>query len=108
MESPKRREQPLLRRQKTIGAEPRKSWIEHDKSDLSLLDDAVSLGCFKTKDGEERSVTGEGDVSLYAVEDERQGFDFGDDGDGGRSNDSSLDLHTSSVCRNFHSTFRHH
>jgi len=37
------------------GAEIRKSWIEHDKSDLSSLDDAVSLGSFKAKDGEERN-----------------------------------------------------
>ena len=45
-------------------------------------------------DGEERIVVGKGDVSLYAVEDERQGFSFGDDDDGGHSSDSSLDLLT--------------
>ena len=88
-----------------IGAKPQKSWIEHDKSDLSSLGGAVSLRSFKAKDGEQRSVVGEGDVSLYAVEDKRQEFDFGDDDDGGHSSDSSLDLHTSLVCRNFHSTF---
>ena len=98
-----------MRRQKTtIGAESRKSWTEYDKSDLSLLDDAVSLRSFKAKDGEERSVVGEGDVSLYAVEDESQGFDFDDDDDGGHSSDSSLDLHTPLVRQNFHSTFQHH
>ena len=42
--NPRDGSQPPLRRQKTtIGAESRKSWIEHDKSDLSLLDVAVSL-----------------------------------------------------------------
>jgi len=56
-------------------------------SDLSLLDDGVPLRSFKAKDGEGRSFVGEGDVSLYAVEDERQGFDDGDDDDGGHSSD---------------------
>jgi len=42
----------------------------------------------------ERSVVGEGNVSLYAAEDERQGFDCGDDDVGGHASDSSLDLHT--------------
>ena len=96
------------RQKTTIGAESRKSWTEYDKSDLSLLDDAVSLRSFKAKDGEERSVVGEGDVSLYAVEDERQGFDFDDGDDGGHSSDSSLDLHTPLVRQNPHSTFQHH
>jgi len=98
--SPKDGSRPPLRRQKTtIGAESRKSWVGHDKLDLSLLDDAVSLRSPKAKDGEERSAVGEGDVSLYAVEDERQGFNF---------SDGSLDLHTPLVCRNFRSTFQHH
>ena len=55
-----------------------------------MSDDAVSLRSPKAKDGEERSVVGEGDVSLYVVEGERQGFKFGDDDDGGHSSDSSL------------------
>jgi len=79
---------------RTIGAGPRNSGIEHDKSDLSLFDGAVSLRSFKAKDGEERIVVGKGDVSLYAVEDERQGFSLGDDDDCAHSSDSSLDLLT--------------
>ena len=41
-----------------------------------------------------------GDVSLYAVENERQGFDEGDDDEGGHSSGSSLDLHTSWYVEN--------
>ena len=101
--------QPPLRRQRTtIGAESRKSWIEYDKSDLSLLDDAASLRSFKARDGEDKIVIGEGAASLHAVEDERQGFDSDDDDDSGHSSDSSLDLHTPLVCGTFPSLFQHH
>ena len=100
---------PLRRQRTTIGAESRNSWIEYDKSDLSLLDDAVSLRSFRAKDGEEKSIVGKEDASVYTVEDERQLFDFVDDDDdddgGGHSSDSSLDLHTPLVCRNFRAQF---
>ena len=33
-------------------------------------------------------------MGLYAAEGECQGFNLGDDDDGGHSSDSSLDLHT--------------
>jgi hypothetical protein len=92
---------PPLRRQKTtIDAESRKSWLEYDNADMSLLDDSVSLKSFKAKDGEEKSTFGKQEASLYVVEDDRQGFDFDDDDDG-HSSDSSLDLHTPLVCDNF-------
>ena len=98
---------PLRRQRTTIGAESRNSWVEYDKSDLSLLDDTVSLRSFRAKDEEEKSIVGKEDASMYAVEDERQGFGSGDDddddGDGGHSSDSSLDLHTPLVCRDFRS-----
>ena len=99
---------PLRRQRTTIGAESRRSWIEYDKSDLSLLDDAASWRSFKAKDGEEKSVVGEGVASVHAVEDERQGFDFDDDDDSGHSSDSSLDLHTPLVRRTFCSLFQYH
>ena len=84
----------LLRRQRTtIGAEPRKRWIEYDKSDSTLLDGAASLRGFKAKDGEKQGVVGEGVASVHAVEDERQGFDFDDDDDSGHSSDSSGPAH---------------
>jgi len=35
-----------------------KRWIEHDKSDLSSLDDAVYLRSLKAKDGEEERCRG--------------------------------------------------
>ena len=89
---------PLRRQRTTIGAETRKSWIEYDKSNLSLLGDGASLRSFKAKDREEKSVVGEGATSAHAVEDEHQGFDFDDDDDIGHSSDSSLDLHTPLVC----------
>lgn len=98
---------PLRRQRTTIGAESRNSWVEYDKSDLSLLDDAISLRSFRAKDEEERSIVGKEDASVYAVEDERRGFGSGgdddDDGDGGHSSDSSLDLHTPLVCWDFRS-----
>jgi len=93
---------PLLQRQKTTLAQ------SHEKVELSSLDDAVSLRSFKTKDGEERSVVGEGDVNLYVVEDKSQEFDFSDDDDGVIRVIAVLDLHPSFVCRNFYSTFQHH
>lgn len=99
---------PLRRQRTTIGAESRRSWIEYDKSDLSLLDDAASWRSFKAKDGEEKSVVGEGVASVHAVEDERQGFDFDDEDDSGHSSDSSLDLHTPLVRRAFCSLFLYH
>jgi len=109
VENPRDGRGPPLRRQKTILAQSHENfWIEHDKSDLSSLDDVVSLRSFKAKDREKRRFVGVGDMSLYAVEDERQGFDFGGDDFGGHSSDSSLDLHTSSACRKLHSTFQHH
>jgi hypothetical protein len=100
---------PKLRRQRTtIGAESRNSWIEYNKSDLSLLDDAVSLRSFRAKEEEEKHIVGKEDMSVYAVEDERQGLGSGDDDDGGgHSSDSSLDLHTPLVCRDFRSQFPH-
>lgn len=105
---------PLRRQRTTIGAESRNSWIEYNKSDLSLLDDAVSFRSFRAKDEEEKSIVGKEDANLYVVEDERQEFDSGDDdlddGDddgGGHSSDSSLDLHTPLVCRDFRSQFQH-
>jgi hypothetical protein len=65
-----------LRRQRTtIGAESRTSWVEFEKSNLSLLDDEVSLRSSKAKD-EEKSVIGEEDASVYTVEDDRHGFDL--------------------------------
>ncbi len=97
-----------MRRQRTaIGAESRTSWVEFQKSNLSLLDDEVSLRNSNAKDEEEKSVIGKEDASVYTVEDDRHGFDFDDD-DGGHSSDSSLDLHTPLVRRNFHSQRQHH
>src|SRR5260370_28326652 len=102
------RSRPLLRRERTgIGAESRTSWVEFEKSNLSLLDDEVSLRSSNAKDEEEKSVIGKEDASVYTVEDDRHGFDFDDD-DGGHSSDSSLDLHTPLVRRNFHSQRQHH
>ena len=103
---------PQLRRQRTtIGAESRNSWIEYNKSDLSLLDDTVSLTSFRAKDEEDKSIVGKEDASVYAVEDEHQGFYSGgeddDDDAGGHSSDSSLDLHTPLVCRDFRSQFQY-
>ena len=40
------------------------------------MDDAVSLRSFKAKGREKRGVVGVGGMNLYAVEDERQGFDL--------------------------------
>jgi len=102
---------PLRRQRTTIGAESRDSWIEYDKSNLSLLDDAISLRSSRAKGEEEKSIAGKEDTSAYAVEDEHQGFDS-DDGDsdddgGGHSSDSSLDLHTPLVCQDFRSQFQH-
>ncbi len=59
-----------------IGAESRTSWVEFEKSNLSLLDDEVSLRSSKAKDEEEKSVVGKEDASVYMVEDDRHGFDF--------------------------------
>ena len=106
------RNRPPLRRQRTtIGAGSRNSWIEYNKSDLSLLDDTVSLTSFRAKDEEDKSLVGKEDASVYAIEDERQGFysggDDDDDDGGGHSSDSSLDLHTPLVCRDFRSQFQY-
>ena len=48
-----------------IGAETQKSWIEYDKSNLSLLGDAASLRSFKVMDREEKSVVEEGAASVH-------------------------------------------
>ena len=85
-----------LRRQTTT--------TEYDDLELNFLNIAIILKTFRGKDGEENSMAGKGDASMYTVADEGQSFGFGDDNGGWCEHLSDSRLWY--VYGNFRSQFR--